>query len=323
MISIKKISKKFDNKEVLKDISLEINEGEIFGIIGLSGAGKSTLIRLINKLENIDEGEIIVDGKNIDKISNNELLELRKKVSMIFQSFNLLSSRTVYENVSLALEINNIFSKEEKNKKIEEVLKLVELYDKKDQYINKLSGGQKQRVAIARALVNNPKIILSDEATSALDPITANNILDLLKKINKEYNITIVVITHQMEVIKKICDKVLVLKDGNILEQGNVKDVFLKPKNSFTRNLIGTLQSDKSNSKSWILHFLGTHANKSYISQASKIFGMDINILGGNIHTLSKGEKVGYLRVEFEAENTEAIIDWFRDNKIEVEEIND
>lgn len=323
MISLNKVCKSFNGKEVLKDISLNIEKGEIFGIVGLSGAGKSTLVRLINRLEKVDSGNILVDGVDVVNISNQKLQKLRKEVSMIFQSFNLLSSRTVYENVSLALEINSMSNSEEKHNKIEQVLKLVELFDKKDEYINKLSGGQKQRVAIARALVTDPKIILSDESTSALDPITANNILDLLKKINKELNITIVVITHQMEVIKKICDKLLVLKDGVVLEQGTVKDVFLRPKNSFTRNLIGTLQGEKSNNKTWILHFLGTHANKSYISMASKLFSVNINILGGNIHTLSKGEKVGYLRVELEADNVDEIIEWFKSNKIEVEELND
>lgn len=321
MIRLKNVFKSYDNRQVLKNISLEIKKGEIFGIVGLSGAGKSTLIRLLNKLENSDSGIININGLDLRKINTKELFELRKKTSMIFQHFNLLSSRTVYGNVSLALELDNTLTKKDKNKKIEEVLKLVELYDKKDSYINKLSGGQKQRVAIARALVTNPEIILSDESTSALDPITANNILDLLKKINKELNITIVMITHQMEVIKKMCDKIAVLKDGEIIEEGEIKEVFLKPKKEFTRKLIGTLENELPNSKTYILHFLGTHANKSYISKASKIFGIDINILGGSIHTLAKGEKVGYLIVQFDVENISNIIEWFRENMIEVEEL--
>ncbi|WP_067140787.1 methionine ABC transporter ATP-binding protein [Oceanivirga salmonicida] len=323
MIKIDKVNKTFEDKKVLKNITMHISKGEIFGVIGLSGAGKSTLIRLLNKLEDIDDGEIIINSKSLNNITKNELYDLRKKTSMIFQHFNLLSSRTVYGNISLALELDKKLTNKEKEEKIEKVLKLVELYDKKDSYISKLSGGQKQRVAIARALVTEPEIILSDESTSALDPITANNILDLLKKINKELNITIVIITHQMEVIKKMCDRIAVLKDGEIIEEGETKEIFLKPKEEFTRNLIGTIKDEMPNSKTWILHFLGTHANKSYISQASKIFGIDINILGGSIHTLSKGEKVGYLIVQFETDSSDEIVKWFNEHKIDVEVLHD
>ncbi|WP_068267939.1 methionine ABC transporter ATP-binding protein [Caviibacter abscessus] len=315
MIEILNLKKSYENKEVLKDINLHIKKGEIFGIVGLSGAGKSTLIRMINRLEIPDSGKILVNGQDILKFSNAEIINYRKKTSMIFQHFNLLSSRTVMQNVLLPLEL----SREVDYKKVEEVLKLVELYDKKDSYINKLSGGQKQRVAIARALITNPSIILSDESTSSLDPIIASNILDLLKKINKELGITIILITHQMEVIKKMCDKIAVLKNGEIIESGETKDIFLKPKHEFTRSLIGSLTEENDIQKTWILHFLGTDANKSYITEASKLFGININILGGNIYTLSKGEKVGYLKVQFEAENTDEIVSWFKQNMIEVE----
>lgn len=322
MIILKNVCKSYEGKSVLKDINLEIKEGEIFGIVGLSGAGKSTLARLFNKLEDIDTGEIYVNGLDLKNAKGESLYQLRKKTSMIFQSFNLLSSRTVYGNISLALELDKSISKEEKEKRINEVLELVELKDKKDSYINKLSGGQKQRVAIARALVTRPSIILSDESTSALDPITANNILDLLKKINKELNITIIMITHQMEVIKKMCDKIAVLKDGKIIESGELKEIFLKPKNEFTRKLIGILDEEIPKESTYILHFLGKNANKSYVSLASKNFNVDINIIGGNISTLANGEKVGYLIVQFESENTSEIIKWFNSNMIEVEVIN-
>ncbi|MDK9582411.1 ATP-binding cassette domain-containing protein [Sneathia vaginalis] len=181
MIEFKNVSKKYGDVEVLKDISLKIEKGDIFGIVGLSGAGKSTLIRTINRLEDIDSGELTVDGKVVKDLSVKDLRKFRKEISMVFQNFNLLESRTVYENVKLPLELVGNVDKQ----KIERVLELVELYDKKDEYIKKLSGGQKQRVAIARALITNPKIILSDEATSALDPLTANNILELLQRINK------------------------------------------------------------------------------------------------------------------------------------------
>lgn len=238
MIEFKNVSKKYGDVEVLKDISLKIEKGDIFGIVGLSGAGKSTLIRTINRLEDIDSGELTVDGKVVKDLSVKDLRKFRKEISMVFQNFNLLESRTVYENVKLPLELVGNVDKQ----KIERVLELVELYDKKDEYIKKLSGGQKQRVAIARALITNPKIILSDEATSALDPLTANNILELLQRINKKFGITIVVITHQMEVIKKICNKIAVIKEGHIIEKGQTDVIFTNPENEFTKKLIGGIK---------------------------------------------------------------------------------
>ncbi|WP_375167998.1 methionine ABC transporter ATP-binding protein [Sneathia vaginalis] len=240
MIEFKNVSKKYGDVEVLKDISLKIEKDDIFGIVGLSGAGKSTLIRTINRLEDIDSGELTVDGKVVKDLSVKDLRKFRKEISMVFQNFNLLESRTVYENVKLPLELVGNVDKQ----KIERVLELVELYDKKDEYIKKLSGGQKQRVAIARALITNPKIILSDEATSALDPLTANNILELLQRINKKFGITIVVITHQMEVIKKICNKIAVIKEGHIIEKGQTDVIFTNPENEFTKKLIGGIKND-------------------------------------------------------------------------------
>lgn len=240
MIEFKNVSKKYGDVEVLKDISLKIEKGDIFGIVGLSGEGKSTLIRTINRLEDIDSGELTVDGKVVKDLSVKDLRKFRKEISMVFQNFNLLESRTVYENVKLPLELVGNVDKQ----KIERVLELVELYDKKDEYIKKLSGGQKQRVAIARALITNPKIILSDEATSALDPLTANNILELLQRINKKFGITIVVITHQMEVIKKICNKIAVIKEGHIIEKGQTDVIFTNPENEFTKKLIGGIKND-------------------------------------------------------------------------------
>lgn len=235
MIEFKKVFKKYADIEILKNINFKIEKGDIFGVIGLSGAGKSTLIRTINKLEKIDGGEIIIDDKEISKLSGKELMEFRKEIGMIFQNFNLLSSRTVYENVKLPLELIHKIDE----KRIFEILDLVELTDKKDSYISKLSGGQKQRVAIARALITKPKILLCDEATSALDPLIANNILDLLKKINESLGITIVVITHQLEVVKKICNKLVVLKEGEIVEKGETDAIFKNAKHEFTKKLIG------------------------------------------------------------------------------------
>ncbi len=235
MIEFKKVFKKYADIEILKNINFKIEKGDIFGVIGLSGAGKSTLIRTINKLEKIDGGEIIIDDKEISKLSGKELMEFRKEIGMIFQNFNLLSSRTVYENVKLPLELIHKIDE----KRIFEILDLVELTDKKDSYISKLSGGQKQRVAIARALITKPKILLCDEATSALDPLIANNILDLLKKINESLGITIVVITHQLEVVKKICNKLVVLKEGEIVEKGETDAIFQNARHEFTKKLIG------------------------------------------------------------------------------------
>ena len=235
MIEFKKVFKKYADIEILKNINFKIEKGDIFGVIGLSGAGKSTLIRTINKKKKIDSGEIIIDDKEISKLSGKELMEFRKEIGMIFQNFNLLSSRTVYENVKLPLELIHKIDE----KRIFEILDLVELTDKKDSYISKLSGGQKQRVAIARALITKPKILLCDEATSALDPLTASNILDLLKKINESLGITIVVITHQLEVVKKICNKLVVLKEGEIVEKGETDAIFKNTKHEFTKKLIG------------------------------------------------------------------------------------
>ena len=260
MIEFKNVSKKYGDVEVLKDISLKIEKGDIFGIVGLSGAGKSTLIRTINRLEDIDSGESTVDGKVVKDLSVKDLRKFRKEISMVFQNFNLLESRTVYENVKLPLELVGKVDKQ----KIERVLELVELYDKKDEYIKKLSGGQKQRVAIARALITNPKIILSDEATSALDPLTANNILELLQRINKKFGITIVVITHQMEVIKKICNKIAVIKEGHIIETGHTDVIFTNPENELTKKLIGGIKNDRCNFRNNI-HVISLNGNILFI----------------------------------------------------------
>ena len=201
-LKFENITKSFGDKLAVNNVNLEINKGEIFGIIGLSGAGKSTLIRMINRLETPTEGNILFEGENILKWTDEKIRLYRKKTGMIFQSFNLLSSRTVFDNVGLSLELLGI-PKKEREGKVEELLKLVDLYEHRDKYINNLSVGQKQRVAIARALALEPEILLSDESTSSLDPITSNSILELLKDINRKLGITIILITHQMEVIKK------------------------------------------------------------------------------------------------------------------------
>ena len=247
MIKLSHIEKIYDSPEgkvhALKGIDLEIQKGEIYGIIGLSGAGKSTLVRCINMLERPTSGEVFVDGKDMTKLSENDLREERKNIGMIFQHFNLLSSATVYENIAFPLTLSNT-PKDEIEKKVRPLLELVGLKDKANQYPAQLSGGQKQRVGIARALASDPKILLCDEATSALDPQTTKSILDLIKVINENLSLTVVVITHEMQVIKEICDKVAVISDGVIAEQGTVLEVFTNPQHKITKEFISVLLSN-------------------------------------------------------------------------------
>ena len=241
VIEIKDLYKSFISKdktvEALEDINLTINEGDIYGIIGMSGAGKSTLVRCINYLEQPTSGTVIVDGKDLSQLSDKELREVRHKVSMIFQHFNLLMQRNVRDNVRFPLEILGV-NKAEANKKVEELLEIVGLSDKADSYPVQLSGGQKQRVAIARALATEPSILLCDEATSALDPSTTDSILKLLKEINEKMNITIVMITHQMSVVEDICQKVAIIDNGHLVETGAVSDVFTRPSTEVARKLV-------------------------------------------------------------------------------------
>ena len=241
MIRFEHVSRVYHNDgrefAAVNDVSLEIEKGEIFGIIGFSGAGKSTLVRCINLLERPTSGKVFIGDEELTAMSPAELRQHRKKIGMIFQQFNLFASRTVYENVAFPLKGSNL-TKEEKDRKVRDLLKLVELEEKAGAYPSQLSGGQKQRVAIARALANDPEIILSDESTSALDPRTTRAILDLLKKVNKELGITIVVITHEMQVIKDICDRVAVMKDGQVVETGTVFDIFANPKKQITREFV-------------------------------------------------------------------------------------
>lgn len=243
MIEIKNISKTFHQKKqsfkALDKVSLNIEKGDIVGIIGFSGAGKSTLIRTVNLLERPDEGQIIINGKDFTKLSSKQLAEERKKIGMIFQHFNLLSSRTVFDNVALPLELDNT-SKDQINKKVNELLKIVGLEDKANDYPKSLSGGQKQRVAIARALANDPHLLLSDEATSALDPATTQSILQLLRDINKRLGITILLITHEMEVIKAVCNHVAVIDQGKLLTKGTLSEIISDKEHPVIRQFINS-----------------------------------------------------------------------------------
>lgn len=241
MIKLEQVSKIFYKKkreiQALKDITLHIEKGDIFGIIGYSGSGKSTLVRTINLLERPTSGDIYLQGKNIVSLSEKELIPFRRKIGMIFQHFNLLSSRTVFDNVAFPLQLTNM-TKAEINKKVDNLLDMVDLSEKREEYPAALSGGQKQRVAIARALASDPEILLCDEATSALDPQTTRSILSLLKRINRELGITIVLITHQMEVVRAVCNRVAVISAGELVEENEVNALFEFPKSPITQELL-------------------------------------------------------------------------------------
>lgn len=241
MIEIKNLSKSFDTAdgtvEALKNISLTVNDGDIYGIIGMSGAGKSTLVRCINMLERPTSGEVHINGENIGALSDAELRKVRRKVTMIFQSFNLLMQRTCLDNICFPLELGGM-KKNKARERARELLKTVGLPDKENAYPVQLSGGQQQRIAIARALATDPEILLCDEATSALDPKTTQSILDLIQEINKKMGITVIVITHQMSVVEKICNRVAILDSGSVAEEGNVSEVFTMPKSDAAKKLV-------------------------------------------------------------------------------------
>ncbi len=302
MIELSHIEKTYNGPDgpvpALKGIDLTVGNGEIYGIIGLSGAGKSTLIRCINLLERPTKGQVIVDGKDLTAMSADELRAARQNIGMIFQHFNLLTSATVYDNIAFPLRLAN--TPEEKIRaKVEPLLTLVGLSDKAHQYPSQLSGGQKQRVGIARALANDPKVLLSDEATSALDPQTTKAILELMRDINQKLGITIVIITHEMQVIKDICDKVAVIEDGVITERGPVLDVFTNPQRPLTKEFISAVMSSelpaalqgKPIAKEPVsgapllvwLTFIGDSADEPVIAALIRRFPIDVSILYGNI----------------------------------------
>lgn len=281
----------------LDDVSLTIEAGEIYGIIGRSGAGKSTLIRVINQLEKPTSGRVLVDGVEISSLSGAALRRERRGIGMIFQHFNLLSSRSVFDNVALPLELAGL-PKREIAKKVEPLLELVGLSDKRDRYPAELSGGQKQRVGIARALATEPKVLLCDEATSALDPETTRDVLRLIAEINRKLGLTVVLITHEMHVIKEICHKVAVLEAGRIIEQGSVFEVFTRPQHPTTRSFIGMvtgidlppvlanqLQAEAQHGGEAILlvRFIGDSADQPILSRLARHHGIDANILSGRI----------------------------------------
>lgn len=279
MIDLVNVKKNFGELEVLKDINLHIKEKEIYGIIGQSGAGKSTLLRCINGLESYDSGTITVEGKTVDVKDKKELRQLRKNMGMIFQNFNLLNRLDVYDNVALPLRFWKENPNTPENKaKIERLITLVGLKDKMHERPSNLSGGQKQRVAIARALVNDPKILLCDEATSALDPRITHGILELLKQINEELGITIVVVTHQMEVVKQICERVAFLKNGVVLDEGKPEELFVKPSEDVKKFLGEEGQSLPSSGVNVQLFFTDDSSDEPVITEMARELGIDFSI---------------------------------------------
>lgn len=321
----------------LKDINLTINEGEIFGIIGLSGAGKSTLVRCINMLEKPTSGKVMVDGQEMTALGEEQLRKARQNIGMIFQHFNLLSSRTVFGNIAFPLEIQGM-DKAAIQKKVEPLLDLVGLKDRAGHYPSQLSGGQKQRVGIARALASDPKVLLCDEATSALDPQTTESILNLLRDINKRLHITIVMITHQMNVVKEICDWVAVIENGEIIEQGSMVDIFTNPQKATTKEFVASIQHNdlpdfvrkldihkdyKAGDKALVsLSFIGDSAGEPIVSVLIKEYDTNVNILTANIETL-QDTPFGTLLIEVEGDedHLKKALDYLHERKVKDEVI--
>lgn len=296
----KTFSGKYGEVHALQDVSIHVEKGDIYGIIGFSGAGKSTLLRLVNGLETPDSGTVMVHDQDLGGLKKAELRKLRRKIGMVFQQFNLLDSKTVFHNIALPLILEKA-PKDVIEKKVNEVLRFVELEDKKDTYVSQLSGGQKQRVGIARALTTTPDILLCDEATSALDPQTTESILKLLKKINKEMGVTILLITHQMQVVQMICNKVAVMENGKVVESGSVLDVFGKPQTPVTKRFVQTVINDqipesiislvkeqKEHFQVERLKFIGSSVKRPVISDICHVEGIVVNILGATVQELQE-----------------------------------
>ena len=314
-------------------VNLSIRKGEIFGIIGYSGAGKSTLIRMLNLLERPTEGTVTIDGKDLTQISSKELRLARQQIGMVFQHFNLLWSRTVFENIAFSLEIAGV-KKEEIKPRVLELIQLVGLSGKEDNYPSQLSGGQKQRVGIARALANNPKVLLCDEATSALDPQTTDEILDLLVQINKKYNLTIVLITHEMHVIQKICHHVAIMESGRIVEQGDVLTVFSNPQHPVTERFVKQVASEDDSietvehlikkfpkGKIVLLKYLKEKAEQPFITNVIRNYQVDINIIQGKVVQTQEGG-YGSLYVQLTGLEIIPALNYLKEVGVEVEVIS-
>ncbi|MFT8349371.1 methionine ABC transporter ATP-binding protein [Clostridium saccharoperbutylacetonicum] len=322
MIEIKNVIKNYGQTQVIKDVTLDIKEGEIYGIIGHSGAGKSTLLRCINGLESYDGGSVNVMGKEVSSLEGKSLREFRKDLGMIFQNFNLMQRKNVFDNVALPLEVWG-YSKNEIMDKVSRLLDLVGLKDKKNSKPSELSGGQKQRVAIARALALDPKILLCDEATSALDPKITKDILALLSKINKELGITIVVVTHQMEVIKEICEKVALLDGGKIEAEGRAEDLFLKPGKSL-KKFLGEDDEDEevlpNEGVNIKLFFPSDSSENALITKMARELEIDFSIVWGKLEKF-RSEVLGGLVININEEDKDKVMQYLENKDILLEVI--
>ncbi|WP_342322121.1 methionine ABC transporter ATP-binding protein MetN [Kosakonia sp. BYX6] len=338
MIKLSNITKVFQQGnrtiQALNNVSLHVPAGQIYGVIGASGAGKSTLIRCVNLLERPSQGSVLVDGQELTQLSEAELTKARRQIGMIFQHFNLLASRTVFGNVALPLELDNT-PRDEINRRVKELLDLVGLSDKHDSYPANLSGGQKQRVAIARALASNPKVLLCDEATSALDPATTRSILELLKDINRRLGLTILLITHEMDVVKRICDCVAVISNGELIEQDTVSEVFSHPKTPLAQQFIqSTLHLDipedylqrlqaepQADSVPMLrMEFTGQSVDAPLLSETARRFNVNNNIISAQMD-YAGGVKFGIMLTEMHgaAQDTQAAIAWLQEHHVKVE----
>ncbi len=343
MIRFENLSKTFSSGDrtvdAVKNVNLTIEKGKIYGIIGFSGAGKSTLVRCINLLERPTEGKVFIGDVELTALKGKELRKQRRKIGMIFQHFNLFSSRTVFQNVAYSLKYQGL-SKKQIEDKVNELLKLVGLEEKAMEYPSKLSGGQKQRVAIARALANDPDILLSDESTSALDPQTTVSILNLLKEVNQKLGITIVIITHEMQVVKEICDRVAVMENGEVVEEGDVFNIFANPRQRITKNFV-----DSTSNLSRIYHYIDEKAkitelksgecilrfkylerstSEALVSQLSREFALNINIIFGNIELIGENPIGGLVSiVSGKKEDIDGAIKYLQEKNVGVEVILD
>ena len=336
MIRVENVSKIYTGKqgtvEAVKDVSLEISRGEIFGVIGFSGAGKSTLIRLLNGLETVTSGHIYINEKDITTLKRKELLKERQKIAMIFQHFNLLWSRTVEENIAFSLEIAGV-PKAERKAKVAELIDLVGLTGREKSYPSQLSGGQKQRVGIARALANDPEVLLCDEATSALDPKTTKDILKLLVEINQELGLTIVLITHEMHVVRQICHRVAVMEEGRVVESGEVIEVFKNPQRPITKQFVGEERVDDEIDEVFHhlstslrpgvavrIQYLGDRTGDAVLSEAIRKLDATVSILQAKVNITQKGILGSMIiLIEEESSKAEEVIEYLKQAEIIVE----
>ena len=313
MINIKNLNKHYGDTKVLNNISIDIKKGEIFAIVGHSGAGKSTLMRCINGLEDYTDGSLMVNNKEIKTLEKDELREFRKNIGMIFQHFSLIQRKTVFENIALPMELWG-YKKDEILIKVKDLLALVGLSEKIHSYPKELSGGQKQRVAIARALTLNPDILLSDEATSALDPNTTTSILNLLKQINEKLNITIILVTHEMEVVKQIAQKALLLEYGNIIGFDDTEELFLKPDTKM-KEFLGEIEIVPKTGVNIKIYFPKDNAFQSFITKMARELDMDFNIVWGKLEEINS-HIVGNMVINIEEEHKEKVINYIKEHNI-------